>query len=282
MSKKMKWLAALFAFGVGSVHAGPLTVSTTFQAGTPAKASEVNQNFQDVKAAVDDNDSRITANAENINTNVSAIAQNTLGIANHESRITANEAAIAAVRQGISVYANGTRLGAYITLSNGGNWPNPSDQIPSYIWIMSDKGYLFPVVYWGGWSGNAPSLYAPYSATPGTQYLTLPNLYYAATDCSGQAYIKDEELYYIIGTGFLSIGGTVFRHWDNTTATQGAMYLPKSSSVVSLTYASYANVGGACTVSSSVANARVVYPNDPAITAVASEVNYQGPITLGY
>lgn len=40
--------------------AGGVTGPTTFTAGTPAKASEVNGNFSAVKTAIDDNDARLT------------------------------------------------------------------------------------------------------------------------------------------------------------------------------------------------------------------------------
>ena len=44
-----------------AVAAGTLAVPNTFTNGTVADADEVNANFGSVKAAVDDNDSRITA-----------------------------------------------------------------------------------------------------------------------------------------------------------------------------------------------------------------------------
>src|SRR6266480_585496 len=57
---KILWMVALFAW-VGEGHAGPVGPLATFTAGTPAKASEVNGNFSAVSAAVNDNNSRITA-----------------------------------------------------------------------------------------------------------------------------------------------------------------------------------------------------------------------------
>lgn len=45
-------------------YAGDVTGLTTFSAGTPARAAEVNSNFTAVKTAVDDNHARITANTQ--------------------------------------------------------------------------------------------------------------------------------------------------------------------------------------------------------------------------
>ncbi len=55
--------SAFFSVVVVSVvaFAANVTIPNTFTAGTPAKASEVNANFQAVKTAVDDNQSQITA-----------------------------------------------------------------------------------------------------------------------------------------------------------------------------------------------------------------------------
>ena len=54
-------LSAMLIAITTSLQAGSLTVPSTFSAGTPAVAAEVNGNFTAVKTAVDDNDSRITA-----------------------------------------------------------------------------------------------------------------------------------------------------------------------------------------------------------------------------
>lgn len=47
-----------------AVFAGDVSGLTTFSAGTPARAAEVNGNFSAVKTAVDDNHARITANTQ--------------------------------------------------------------------------------------------------------------------------------------------------------------------------------------------------------------------------
>ncbi|MFO7594402.1 MAG: hypothetical protein R6X15_10210 [Pseudomonadota bacterium] len=78
-----------------SAMAGQVDTMTTFEADTPAVAAEVNGNFDAVKSAVDDNDSRITANEENINTNTDNITVNTDSIATNTGNITANTDSIA-------------------------------------------------------------------------------------------------------------------------------------------------------------------------------------------
>lgn len=57
----IKFLSVILFATATSIQAGALTVPSTFDAGTPAVAAEVNGNFTAVKSAVDDNDSRITA-----------------------------------------------------------------------------------------------------------------------------------------------------------------------------------------------------------------------------
>ena len=54
-------LLAVSAFMSQSLHAGSVSIPNSFTAGEPAVAAEVNANFDAVKTAVDDNDSRIAA-----------------------------------------------------------------------------------------------------------------------------------------------------------------------------------------------------------------------------
>ena len=59
-SLKILVLAALFALGSEGGYADPVGPLTTFTAGTPAKAAEVNGNFSSVSTAVNNNYTRIT------------------------------------------------------------------------------------------------------------------------------------------------------------------------------------------------------------------------------
>lgn len=61
-------LPLALAFSAGA-FAGPLSVTNEFVADTPAIAADVNQNFSDVEAAVNDNDARITGNTLQIQIN---------------------------------------------------------------------------------------------------------------------------------------------------------------------------------------------------------------------
>jgi hypothetical protein len=89
--KRTKLTTAIFSamalIGAGVATAGPLNVTNTFQANTPATAASVNQNFTDVKTAVDDNDGRITGNAAAIGSNRTDIDINTAAVSDHGGRI---------------------------------------------------------------------------------------------------------------------------------------------------------------------------------------------------
>ncbi len=71
MNNKNNIIASALMLSMTSAVAGNVTISNTFQSGTPASAGEVNQNFTDVKTAVDDNNTRINNNASALSTHES-------------------------------------------------------------------------------------------------------------------------------------------------------------------------------------------------------------------
>lgn len=64
---KLMSIASVITIVSGFAWAGDVTIPNEFSSGSPAVASEVNANFNAVKSAVDDNNTRITTNASNIN-----------------------------------------------------------------------------------------------------------------------------------------------------------------------------------------------------------------------
>ena len=110
-----------------AVAAGTVTVPNTFINGTAADADAVNENFDAVKTAVDDNDSRITTaqstadsnsagislsapvisgNTSNISTNTAEISSSATAISGNTSNISANTTAISGNTTSISSLAS--------------------------------------------------------------------------------------------------------------------------------------------------------------------------------
>ena len=100
-----------------SSTADDLTIPNTFQAGTPARAAEVNGNFTAVEASVDDNAADIAVNQGAIQDNQTSIAALTAG-------------------SGIFAYSQGVPIGRVLS---------PSDGSQSHIWLLSDAGFAFSV-----------------------------------------------------------------------------------------------------------------------------------------
>jgi len=76
-------VSLVVSLAVSNAGADSVSIPNTFVAGDPAVANEVNQNFSAVAGAVNDNDTRITANT-------AAIANNSAVISEHDERITEN------------------------------------------------------------------------------------------------------------------------------------------------------------------------------------------------
>lgn len=83
------------ALGIGSVSAGQVGTLIDFQAGTPAVADDVDQNFSDVREEVNDNDNRITTNTSKISTNTTAIQGNTTAIKGNATAIQGKQNRVA-------------------------------------------------------------------------------------------------------------------------------------------------------------------------------------------
>jgi hypothetical protein len=97
--------------------AGSVTIPNTFTEGTTASASEVNANFDAVKSAVDENDTRITTNANDIDSNTANITANT-------------DAISASVPQAVLKDANNVYIGRVIGMLTS-----------SFPFVLTDEGY---------------------------------------------------------------------------------------------------------------------------------------------
>ncbi len=114
-------IAAAFMMGGSSVMAGQISGLTDFASNTTAKASEVNENFAAVKTAVNDNDTRITANKSAIGDAnsglVKGVADNKAAIGDENSGlvkdVAANKTAIGDANSGLvkDVATNATAIG---------------------------------------------------------------------------------------------------------------------------------------------------------------------------
>ena len=139
-------LSLLFAcsamIAVSPSVAGPVDIRHEFQAGTPAVAAEVNENFDDVEMAIDDNAADIEANSQTIGANAQTLSglQAGLGTA------------------GISVKLDGTHVGRFLRQGrppievavDGGTELAAAGAIglgnTPVIEAVTDSGYLFTIV----------------------------------------------------------------------------------------------------------------------------------------
>lgn len=110
----------VIAITASGIAVGQTQVPNTFQAGQPARAADVNSNFDAVEAAIDSNASRIEANE-------TAVQNNTLSISQLGST------------SGVSVFTrDGLELGKFLAMRR----INTRDSV---IYVVSNKGYVLSV-----------------------------------------------------------------------------------------------------------------------------------------
>lgn len=108
-------LLAAASSSAGEIDANALN---EFVSGTPALAAEVNENFDTVADAVNDNNDRINANTADIATNTAAITTNTADIAANATAITTNTADIATNTAAITTISTDTAANALAITAN--------------------------------------------------------------------------------------------------------------------------------------------------------------------
>ncbi len=254
-----------------AVHA-QTEVPHEFQPGTRALSAEVNENFDTLETAVNDNDTRISAteagveenaaaievNESNINSNATSISVNSVSINENLTAIENNSSAITmlAAASGVHIYSQGEPIGRFLSLSNViGDFAD--------FWAISDEGYVFLV---------NPMNHASAS------YLVESTIVFSGEDCTGDAYLVLDWL--TAPFKWAAVVGHVVRL--EGPLPQPAYYTGKGSEI--LRSVSYMSVyGEGCRNKGNMHTAEYAvpaFPNDPDITGV-SEMPPARPLTLG-
>lgn len=128
MKQTAIYLLGVLALAIASsAQAGNISGLTTFVSDTPARAADVNNNFSQVKSAVDDNDGRITTNASKIDALQASIQQLQNDLAAAQSAISTLQSTVAS--QNITInnlqnsLSNVVSLNQYLTVSSDSRGP---------------------------------------------------------------------------------------------------------------------------------------------------------------
>ena len=225
---------------------GQTQVPNTFQSGQPARASEVNDNFSTLETAVN-------TNATNISAGEAIVSANTLAIT-----------AVVAITIP-RMKSNGQDIGSLLD----------GTMLADFVAVLSNTGYTFQMSTGEQVAGNTALPNLP----PGT--IKRQKLWYATTNCTGQAYVGSITLNQI---SYFGNGAVIAsENWNDPT---GIYYSPKGSTFIpGIIIRSKTEDQGLQAVSitepvSLTMDVIEVFPNDPQITGVTSQRNYDPPITL--
>ncbi len=233
------------AFIVSPIALAQTQVPNEFQSGTPARATEVNANFDALESAIDQN---------------ASVLQGEQAVQN--DRLDSIEDAIAqlsSLRAPLLVEANSQILGIYI-----------SGQ--SAFRVYTDQGYFFDVH-----SARNTSVWNP----PGDMFVTTDQgVYYDEPGCSGQGWIPTTNNQPEIAPLYSPTAithGLVFRHESGRTFYVPKNVIPRPTPPLSQ---SQRLPDGSCVGPGILPDYSVdVLPNDPAVTGVPNEI-IQRPIRL--
>lgn len=100
--KKQLIILSIAAMTSGAVFAAGAPVANQFSAGQPARAAEVNANFQELADRTEINTTNISTNTSGISTNATGIATNVSGISTNAAGVSTNAAGIATNATGIT------------------------------------------------------------------------------------------------------------------------------------------------------------------------------------
>lgn len=282
-----KQLTALFLFAFSATAFAQTQVPNQFQSGTPARAAEVNANFDALEAAIDANATAITqipagpegpqglqgpqgvqgpegppgadlSNEVSIIQGEQVVQNDRIGdveadVARNASDILNNSNSIADLNasNGVQVFAQGVSIGKLVQF-NREQWP-----VASQMLLVSDRGYLFSVFT------SADPSNVPGSAT----------LWFSDPNCLGTAMAAMEPTAASLGMVFRGRG---------PDATTPAYYVPRGSDLPrTMGFQSwYRNVGECVNQASTRISLVVVLQNDPAVTGV-SDLDPVQPLTIG-
>lgn len=246
-------ISFLFA---GAGLANPVDIPNQFQAGTPAVADEVNQNFSAAEVAIDDNAADITAN--------------TTAIADLQASIDALSLGV------VNVKANGQSIGTFLSSDSQGLFHNGS------FWVLSDSEYVFLV------HAETSMLFGPViEGELAGHVVDMGEVWYDGLGCTGQGYVPIFSQPPPTEGESLFRQGYVFASPDSFDPVR-AYYSPAGaaplSGLIAVSKRFSGGIGGdSCMdiMSSGLELLVQVLPNDPAITGVPNGP-FSAPITLGH